>query len=216
MITNVLTNFILFHLKQICWEKRKDGDIGNDCLISVDGVDFEILEPHPYEREWSKRWFSPKFKGPGLRYEVGVSILKGDIVWINGPFPCGLWNDYKIFKEGGLKDYLDPMERVEADDGYAAGDPEFVKTRSGVFHPEGGRDVRNCVRARHETVNKRMKQFGVLSSTFHHNPCKHNLVFEAVAMLTQTAIELGEPLFKIDDYDDMNNIDIIDGLECVD
>jgi hypothetical protein len=27
---------------------------------------------------------------------------------------------------------------VEADDGYASGDLELVKTRSGVFHPEGG------------------------------------------------------------------------------
>jgi hypothetical protein len=108
------------------------------------------------------------------------------------------------------------MEQVEADDGYAAGDPEFVKTRTGVFHPEGVYSVRNCVCARHETVNKQMKQFGALSSTFQHNPCKHNLVFEAIVVLTQTAIELGEPLFKIDDYDDMNNIDIIDSIECVD
>jgi hypothetical protein len=61
-----------------------------------------------------------------------------------------------------------------------------------------------------------MKQFGAFSSIFQHNPCKHNLVFEAIAMLTQTAIELGEQLFKIDDYDDMNNIGIIDSLECVD
>ena len=65
----ILTFFSFFY--KIVWENRKNGDIGNDCLVSVDGVDFEIEEPYPYEREWSRRWFSPKFKGPGLRYEVG-------------------------------------------------------------------------------------------------------------------------------------------------
>ena len=85
-----------------------------------------IVEPFPYESVWSKRWFSPKFKGPGLRYEVGISILYGDIIWINGPFPCSQWPDIKIFLKGGLKDNLDPGERVEADDGYISADPNIL------------------------------------------------------------------------------------------
>eukprot|EP00957_Ditylum_brightwellii_P205159 15342602-Ditylum_brightwellii.AAC.1 len=63
----------------------------------------------------------------------------------------------------GLKQQLGDKERVEADDGYSGDDPSHVKTRSGVYHPEGGRSIRNTVRARHETVNKRMNQFGALS-----------------------------------------------------
>ena len=150
----------------ILWENRKRGDVRNDCLVSVDGVDFEIEEPYPYERQWSKRWFSTKFKGPGLRYEVALAILTGDILWFNGPFACGIWSDWKIFSEGGLKSSLEPNERVEADDGYQHGDPEFVKSKSGIFHENNG--IRNTVRARHETVNKRLKQFGALSSVFRH------------------------------------------------
>ena len=72
--------------------------MGNDCLVSVDGTDFEIQEPWPYHRLHSRMWFSHKFKGPGLRYEVGLSILGGEIVWIGGPYACGLWPDLKIFK----------------------------------------------------------------------------------------------------------------------
>ena len=179
-------------------------------MISVDGVDFEIREPYPYEREYSSRWFSPKFKGPGLRYEIGLSILNGDIVWTNGPFACGKYSDWKIFKEEGLLANLDPNERVEADDGYLAGDPQYVKSRSGVWHNEDKRGVRNTVRARHETVNKRLKQFGALSSKFNHNPKKHNEVFQSVVVFTQLAIEKGEPLFEVENYDDSSSATLSD------
>ena len=176
---------VCFFTHKIDWDRRKLKDTGNDCLISVDGVDFEIREPFPYEKEWSKRWYSSKFKGPGLRYEIGLSILGGDIVWTNGPFACGKYTDWKIFKEGGLMSHLDENERVEADDGYLAGDPKYVKSKSGVWHHEDNRGVRNTVRARHETVNKRIKQFGALSSVFHHSPLKHNEVFQEGEVKTQ-------------------------------
>lgn len=71
---------LIFSLK-IVWEKRLERDSGNDCLVSVDGTDFRIQQPSVF----SKIWYSHKFKGPGLRYEVAVSILTGDIVWLHGP-----------------------------------------------------------------------------------------------------------------------------------
>ena len=68
-------------LKQfvIKWDKRLKGDVGYECLVSVDGTDFRIPQQSPF----SSAWFSHKFNGPGLRYEVGVSIIGGSIVWIN-------------------------------------------------------------------------------------------------------------------------------------
>ena len=81
--------------------------------MTVDGTDFRIQQPHPF----NKKWYSHKFKGPGLRYEVAVCIQTGDVVWINGPFPCGKWPDLKIFQLR-LKHMLGPEEKVEADDGY--------------------------------------------------------------------------------------------------
>jgi hypothetical protein len=104
--------------------------------------------------------------------------------------------------KGGLKDNLDPRERVEADDGYISADPQYIISRSGIFHPEGGQDTRNTLRARQETVNKQMKQFGALSGIFRHSLDKHSNVFDAVALVTQIAIESGEPLFEVTGYDD--------------
>ena len=74
----------------------------------------------------SRDWFSYKFRRSGLRYEVALSILGGDICWISGPWKPGTHNDLDIFREA-LVTWLDPYERVEADDGYSAEAPLRVK-----------------------------------------------------------------------------------------
>ena len=51
-------------------------------------------------------------------------------------------------------------------------------------------------RARHETVNKRLKQWGCLKQTFRHKRNKHKLVFAAVAVCTQLIFESGESPFQ--------------------
>ena len=79
----------------------------------MDGVDFWIREPAPF----SPKWHSHKFEGPGLRYEIGVPIASGEIVWTHGPFPCGSFPDLKIFRMG-MKSALTRGERVVADAGY--------------------------------------------------------------------------------------------------
>ncbi len=55
------------------------------CYVSVDGTDVQIFELSPFSTEW----YIYKFKSGGLRYEVGVSIEKENLVWVNGPYPCG-------------------------------------------------------------------------------------------------------------------------------
>lgn len=80
------------------------------CLSSVDETDFQIREPTPFSSEY----FSNKFRGPGLRYKVAVSIHHGNIIWIYGPFSCGSWPDLKIF-QNNLSAVLNGIERVVAD-----------------------------------------------------------------------------------------------------
>ena len=94
-------------------------DKGNDCLMSVDGTDFRIAEH-------GKKFYSFKFKKSALRYEVALCILTGDIVWINGPYEPGVWNDIAIFRDG-IMHHLEDGERVEADDGYLGEAPKYVK-----------------------------------------------------------------------------------------
>jgi len=161
--------------------------------VSIDGVDFEIQEPTP---RW-KGWYNHKHNGPGLRYEVAVSLKRGDIVWVHGPFPCGMWPDVKIFKFG-LKHWLDEGERVEADDGYIGQEPMACKTPGGFSsRVEGVCGERNRLRSRHETINKRLKDFEILKQRYRHERYDHAFVFRAVAILVQLAKQNGEPLFQL-------------------
>ena len=157
--------------------------------MSVDGTDFRIPEQTPF---W-KGWWSHKFNGPALRYEVAICIQTGDIVWVYGPFPAGAWPDIKIFRLG-LKHELEPKEKVEADKGYR-GD---LSIRTPIY---GGssmyQDQQSAARARHETANRRFKQWNILSRVFRHQLDKHQSVFDAVATITQLSIENGEPLYDV-------------------
>ena len=118
---------ILFHTicLQIRFENRYRDDIGSECKISVDTTDCKVTE-RPAEPRWPG-WKSHKFKGAAARYEVGVCIRTGGIVWINGPFPAGHNADVAIFRRF-LRDELDDGEYVEADGGYR-GDPRLLPLR---------------------------------------------------------------------------------------
>ena len=174
----------------IILDRRFKDQNGSHCLLSVDGSDFRINEPRPF----SRLWYSHKFKHAALRYEVAVCIQTGEVVWTKGPFAAGAWPDIEIFR-GWLKHYLLPGERVEADYGYAGDEkvdaPEDFTTNMGQY------EDKFVVRARHETVNARFKQFNALRETFRHSRHKHAHVFNSVAVITQLAIISGEPLFPV-------------------
>lgn len=55
------------------------------------------------------------------------------------------------------------------------------------------------IMARHETVNRRLKQFSVLNQKFRHQRHLHPQCLHAVANLTQLMIANGERLYDLDD-----------------
>jgi hypothetical protein len=87
--------------------------VGNDCTMTIDGTDFQIPQQGAAER--GNAFASHKYAGKlALRYELGVDILAGNLVWIQGPYPAGKYNDFKIFNNV-IRHYLEPGKRVEAD-----------------------------------------------------------------------------------------------------
>ena len=176
------------------WENQKRGDIGNDCLTSVDGVDCRILGRKRPNGKINKAWYSHKFKGPGLRYEVAACILTSDIVWINGPYMPGDWNDLSIFQDG-LMHQLDQGERVEADDGYKGECPRWIKCPGSVVSIPARERMQKRTRLRHETFNERLKNFRCLDEKFCHSVAKHSSCFRAICVLTQFAIEPVDDIF---------------------
>eukprot|EP00536_Pseudo-nitzschia_multiseries_P016292 jgi/Psemu1/45626/gm1.45626_g len=153
----------------ICLGNRFDGLNGiatTNCFISVDGTDCPAYEPWPFSRQM----YSHKLNGPGIKYEVGVCLKTGWIVWINGPF-VGSANDATIFKEG-LSTLLHDDEGVEVDRGYK-GDDKMKLPDMGMTSKQ--RKMKANARAQHET--------------------KHGMCFNAVAVITQLKFASGETTF---------------------
>ena len=196
-IINIYVSSIFHCVLQFCFDNRMMGDTGEQCLLTADGVDFEIRESYPFNKETSKIWYSHKFKGPGLRYEVALCIKTGDIVWFNGPFPYGV-PDLNIFR-GGLRIQLGPGEKVIADRGYK-GDTKICTPDD--WKSKAHKKAMSQLRARQETVNSRLKNWGCLSQIFRHARDKHHLVTKSILMIIQISINNGNPLFQITSYHD--------------
>ena len=80
-----------------------------------------IMEPIPF----NTKWYSEKFEGPGVRYEIGIAIGTGIICWVHGPFPCGEWPDIWVACDA-LIYMVDDDEQMLADSGYRDGNQYFV------------------------------------------------------------------------------------------
>lgn len=131
-------------------------------------------------------WYSHKFNGPGVAYEVAVSLETSKIVWINGPFKAGE-SDLSIFrKPNGLKEKLPPGMLVVADNGYQG---ERQISAPNFLDDEMTKNFKKRARARHETVNGKLKAFSVLNACFRHSLNKHQSSFEAVCIVVQYKLD---------------------------
>lgn len=184
---------ILFTLcHQISWENRKQGDKGYAARVTVDGTDM------PVQHHFDPKFMSHKFKSNGLKYEVGVCILSGNIVWLHGPFRGGE-SDIEIIRSAML-DALDKNEMVEADGGYR-GEEFYIKCPNDASSSEQ-RYMKTVARSRHETANERFKIFDILRTKFRHPLEKHSMCFRTIAVITQLNIEHGSPLYSVEYVDD--------------
>ena len=145
--------------------------------MSIDGTDFKINEPTPF----SSKWYSHKLKHAGLRYEVGVCLQTGWIVWTNGPYRPGQWPDLPISRDG-LTDALDDDELFLADGTYRDGHG-WADTPTGLNNAD--QRMKAKARARHERVNGLLKNFHCLRDCFRHHRTKHGRVFMACANIVQ-------------------------------
>ncbi len=83
--------------------------------MTIDGTDFRIPQQGAAER--GNAFVSHEYAGKlAPRYKLGVDILAGNLVWIQGPYPVGKYHNIKIFNSV-LHHYLEPGECVEVDVG---------------------------------------------------------------------------------------------------
>ncbi len=132
----------------------------------------------------------------GAEVRAWLDILAGNLVWIQGPYPAGKYNNIKIFNSV-LRHYLEPGERVEADNGYV-GHADKIKCLHNTCNPEENLAIQACVRSWHETWNGRLKNWGILAQVYSHDIVAHGMVFHACTVVSQLSIANGEPLFEVE------------------
>ncbi len=173
-------------------------DVLNNCTMTVDGTDSRV--PQKGVATKGNAFASHKYAGKSaLRYELGIDILAGNLVWIQGPYPAGKYTDIKFFNKV-LRNFLEPGERVEANEGYRS-HPDKIKCPGNDANPADNRAMQGRVGACHETLNGRLKNWGILSQVFCHHITMHGDVFRACAVVTQLTVENGELLFEAE-YED--------------
>jgi len=186
----------VFALVQIVWIFEDLEKYPELYVASVDGVHFRIWEPRKFP---STKWYSAKYKRAGLAYEIAVAIYHNKIVWVNGPFPAGE-NDKKIFdKPGGLKSKLKEGQALIGDQGYV-GSGGKVATRN-QFDDAPTKDFKERAKARQETINSRLKAFGILNRDFRTSGDlrlpRHKAAMEACLVIIQYELENGSALFTV-------------------
>ena len=157
-------------------------------FLTVDGTDCPINEPTPF----NKNWMSHKFKGAAIKYEVGID-MQGNFAWISPPYR-GSVHDSTIFKRS-LRGFVPNGHCVIVDSAYGYKD-EKVAPVSEYDDDEVTRFKKRSL-ARHETGNKRIKDWKVTSVDFRHSLDFHAPCFHSSVVLSQYNVEHGEPLFEL-------------------
>lgn len=182
----------------IDWDNRFEGN-WHYWSFSVDGIHCPIQEPR---RPFWKGWWSHKFNGPGLAYEIAISVSTGQIIWINGPYPAGKWPDAKIFQHKLVYMVNPEIEMGVCDAGYrGCGYWLFLpywRTKAALKRKEPRNPLHEYIRGRHEQTNGRLHNFNCISSIFRHARELHQDFFFAVCAIVQLEIVHGfAPQFSV-------------------
>ena len=156
-------------------------------MVTIDGTDL------PVQHRFDPKFSSHKFKSNGLKYEVGVCIQSGNIVWVNGPF-CGGESGITIARQAVIGT-LDEDEMVEADGGYS-GEDFYVKIPKNATTDEQ-RHIKTITRPCHKTANNLLKIFGILRQKFRHGLEKHSMSSELLQILHSSASSMDTHFTKL-------------------
>ena len=95
-----------------------------------------------------------------------------------------------------LANCLEPGEHVKAEYGYV-GRLDKIKCPNNDCNPAENRVMQGIARSRHETLNGRLKAWGILGNEYRHDIREHGTVFYACAVITQLSVVNGDPLFEV-------------------
>jgi hypothetical protein len=178
--------------QKIVW----DHDCEDIWACTVDGTHCWMHEVAHPEFSLDPEYYSHKHNKCGITYELAISLRLQRLVWVNGGFKAGT-NDVTIFKDEGLKALLQQTgKRAIGDGGYQGHDDQVSTPNSIDSRPV--RKFKSRALKRHEKLNGYTKRYDCLSGRFRHSPEKFCLCFEAVCVIVQYQLDVGQDyLFDI-------------------
>lgn len=144
------------------------------CLfLAVDTVHIRCQE---FRCDPNSKWWSHKFNGPGVSFEVVTDPVDGKIRWINGPQPASIHD--LTFLHGGKKGekhkwkrtalyFHVPSNTILVGDSAYEGQPDKVTITRDVHKP-ATKQFFAWMKSMQETCFKRFKDFKILSGCFCH------------------------------------------------
>ena len=91
---------------------------------------------------------------------------------------------------------------MEEDNEYIGEVPQKVKFPGCASNPTKNQAMKNQVRSRQETINRRLKNLAILNVMCCHYLMEHGIFFWVIVVITQIGINGGERLFEVD-YSDV-------------
>lgn len=92
--------------EKIKWHKDLDSHYTAIMAITVDGVNYRAWEKKHPTLNKDPKFYDHKHNSCGFKYEIGISLNKPKIVWLNGPIRCGLGDRDVFCQSDGLKEKL--------------------------------------------------------------------------------------------------------------
>ena len=168
-------------------------------IISVDGTHRLVNEPRDPNVRRNPKWYSHKDEHAGMNFEVGVDLFRSRIVHVKVGTPAST-HDLTEFRME-LAQKIPAGKRVIADKVYACEEFQHMISTYNQFDSAELKEFKKRAKARHETVNDRIKKYGCMKQHFRHGIQKAQICCDAVVVMVQYAIEdtgpYGEPLFDI-------------------
>ena len=170
---------------KIVWDKQaKFTDGAKIFSITTDGVDFKRWEPKHPRYPIDKKQCSHKFKSAGYRYLVCISVQTGHCVKISPPFPASTHDMVIFFK--CVKPFLRWEDGVIGGKAFGSSRPdEFHMSRPNTQDEQELAKFKSRARCRHESFNKRMKNFASMDHTWRLTTDQHRQAFTVVALTVQ-------------------------------
>jgi hypothetical protein len=148
------------------FESRLINNIGNDCLMTINGTNFHIQQKGAARKR--NLFGSHKYAAnSALCYKLGVDILAGNLVWVEGPYPTGAWNGIN-FLNSVLLHCLESGKHVEVNNSYV-GHANKIKCPQNNCNLAENLGMQGAARSCHEMLNKHLMSWSILEKVFRHD-----------------------------------------------